>query len=88
MVLFCGSCNCRNVFTIVRGNISQVLEVNTLLGMSANRLLPKSAKAAGISFSQLLDKIIDYSLYERLNDQILEKNSENSYTNIFICDIL
>ncbi|MCT6815922.1 MAG: D-alanine--D-alanine ligase, partial [Lysinibacillus fusiformis] len=39
-----------------------VLEVNTLPGMTQNSLLPKSAFAAGISYSALLDSIIDSSL--------------------------
>jgi D-alanine-D-alanine ligase len=42
-----------------------VLEVNTLPGMTANSLLPKSAEAAGITFTQLLDRIIASSLHER-----------------------
>ncbi|WP_025722389.1 D-alanine--D-alanine ligase [Paenibacillus polymyxa] len=42
-----------------------VLEVNTLPGMTANSLLPKSAAAAGIIFTQLLDHIIASSLHER-----------------------
>ncbi|MEK5144963.1 D-alanine--D-alanine ligase [Paenibacillus sp. FSL M7-0134] len=42
-----------------------VLEVNTLPGMTANSLLPKSAAAAGITFTQLLDHIIASSLHER-----------------------
>ena len=47
---------------IVKEGIPYVLEVNTLPGMTKNSLLPKSAQAAGISFSQLLDLIIQYSL--------------------------
>ncbi|NMF01096.1 D-alanine--D-alanine ligase [Aneurinibacillus aneurinilyticus] len=42
-----------------------VLEVNTLPGMTTNSLLPKSAAAAGITFTQLLDRIITSSLHER-----------------------
>ncbi|MGG4457743.1 D-alanine--D-alanine ligase [Brevibacillus porteri] len=42
-----------------------VLEVNTLPGMTANSLFPKSAAAAGMTFSQLLDRIIASSLHER-----------------------
>ncbi|WP_042166323.1 D-alanine--D-alanine ligase [Paenibacillus gorillae] len=42
-----------------------VLEANTLPGLTKNSLLPKSASAAGISFSELLDSIIEYSLIER-----------------------
>ncbi|MCY6370136.1 D-alanine--D-alanine ligase [Clostridium ganghwense] len=39
-----------------------VLEINTLPGMTKNSLFPKSAKAKGIGFSQLLDHIIEYSI--------------------------
>ncbi|SMF85159.1 D-alanine-D-alanine ligase [Paenibacillus uliginis N3/975] len=46
-------------------DIPYVLEVNTLPGMTANSLLPKSAAAAGITFTQLLDHIISSSLHER-----------------------
>lgn len=46
---------------IKRGKI-YVLEINTLPGMTANSLFPKSAQGCGISFSELLDKIIEYSL--------------------------
>ncbi|CAI8725849.1 D-alanine--D-alanine ligase [Brevibacillus sp. IT-7CA2] len=42
-----------------------VLEVNTLPGMTANSLFPKSAAAAGMTFTQLLDRIIASSLHER-----------------------
>ncbi len=44
-----------------------VLETNTIPGMTANSLLPKSAKASGISFSSLLDKLIDLALEEHKN---------------------
>ncbi|NIK79755.1 D-alanine-D-alanine ligase [Paenibacillus castaneae] len=50
---------------ILKDGIPYVMEVNTLPGLTKNSLLPKSAKAAGISFSQLLDSIIEYSLNER-----------------------
>lgn len=46
-----------------------VLEINTLPGMTKASLLPKSAAAAGISFSSLLDQIIDHSLVERSKNQ-------------------
>ncbi|GAB1531525.1 MULTISPECIES: D-alanine--D-alanine ligase [Brevibacillus] len=42
-----------------------VLEVNTLPGMTANSLFPKSAAAAGMTFTQVLDRIIGSSLHER-----------------------
>lgn len=46
-------------------DIPYVLEVNTLPGMTAGSLLPKSAAAAGMSFTQLLDRMIACSLRER-----------------------
>ena len=41
-----------------------VLETNTIPGMTATSLLPQAAQAAGISFSQLLDRLIDLSIEE------------------------
>ncbi len=38
------------------------LEANTLPGMTSHSLLPKMAKAANISFNELIEKIIKYSL--------------------------
>lgn len=38
------------------------LEINTIPGMTATSLLPQAAKAAGISFRQLLDCIIESAL--------------------------
>ncbi len=42
-----------------------VLEINTIPGLTENSLVPKSAKAAGMEFPQLLDKIINYA-YEKV----------------------
>lgn len=39
-----------------------ILELNTIPGLTAVSLLPKAAKAAGISFPKLLDKMIEFSL--------------------------
>ena len=39
-----------------------VLETNTLPGLTKNSLLPKAASVAGLTLTQLLDKIIDSSL--------------------------
>jgi D-alanine-D-alanine ligase len=39
-----------------------VLETNTIPGMTATSLLPQAAQAAGISFSQLMDKLIALGL--------------------------
>ena len=38
------------------------LEVNTLPGMTATSLVPKMAKAVGISFEELIEKIIQLAL--------------------------
>ncbi|MBS4174416.1 D-alanine--D-alanine ligase [Bacillus sp. FJAT-49736] len=50
---------------MVKDGIPYVMEVNTLPGMTKNSLLPKSAQAAGISYSELLDMILDTSLQVR-----------------------
>jgi len=42
-----------------------VLETNTIPGMTATSLLPQAAAAAGLSFSQLLDRLIELSLEEQ-----------------------
>lgn len=41
-----------------------ILETNTIPGMTPHSLLPISAKAAGISFSELLDKLIKLGIEE------------------------
>lgn len=38
------------------------LEVNTIPGMTPTSLLPRAAEAAGMTFSQLLDRLIDLAL--------------------------
>ncbi|MCL2547575.1 MAG: D-alanine--D-alanine ligase [Symbiobacteriaceae bacterium] len=42
-----------------------LLEVNTLPGMTETSLVPDAAKAAGISYSQLIDKLITMALARR-----------------------
>jgi D-alanine-D-alanine ligase len=44
-----------------------VLEINTIPGMTPTSLLPDAAKAAGIGFSDLLDRLIAYALEGRRN---------------------
>jgi D-alanine-D-alanine ligase len=39
-----------------------VLEVNTMPGMTVNSLLPKAARAAGIPFPELLDRLVQLAL--------------------------
>lgn len=47
---------------IIKDNEPYVLEVNTLPGMTESSLFPKSAAGANISFTELLDIIIETSL--------------------------
>jgi D-alanine-D-alanine ligase len=44
------------------GDRMVTLEVNTIPGMTANSLLPKAARAAGIQFGDLLARFIDWAL--------------------------
>jgi len=39
-----------------------VLEINTIPGLTPNSLFPQEAAAAGISYSQLLDRLIELAL--------------------------
>jgi D-alanine-D-alanine ligase len=50
---------------IIRDHIIYVLETNTIPGMTAVSLFPSAAKRAGISFSQLLDRLINLALESR-----------------------
>jgi D-alanine-D-alanine ligase len=49
-------------FRLNRNNQFFCLEVNTLPGMTSTSLVPKMAKAVGISFEELIDRIIRLSL--------------------------
>jgi D-alanine-D-alanine ligase len=44
------------------GDRMATLEVNTIPGMTANSLLPKAARAAGIQFGDLLARLVDWAL--------------------------
>lgn len=48
-------------FILKNGKTPVVLEINTIPGLTPMSLLPKAAKAAGISYSGLLAKIINYA---------------------------
>lgn len=69
MAINCWKCLKCSVYSrvdmLIKNGIPYVLEINTLPGMTKNSLLPKSAAAAGISFSKLLDIIIEASLKEK-----------------------
>ncbi|MFZ5452208.1 MAG: D-alanine--D-alanine ligase family protein [Thermodesulfobacteriota bacterium] len=46
----------------IRDGVIYVLETNTIPGMTATSLFPQGAKAAGIEFPELLDKLIELAL--------------------------
>jgi D-alanine-D-alanine ligase len=47
---------------IIHDETIYVLETNTIPGMTPVSLFPLAAKTAGISFSQLLDRLIELAL--------------------------
>ncbi len=47
---------------ILKGNDIYVLETNTIPGMTPTSLLPQAAEAAGLNFSQLLDRLIELGI--------------------------
>ena len=47
---------------IVQGETVFILETNTVPGMTANSLVPLAARTAGMSLSQLVDKLIELAL--------------------------
>ena len=47
---------------MLRGSLFYILETNTIPGMTQTSLLPQAARAAGISFPELLDRIIGTGL--------------------------
>jgi D-alanine-D-alanine ligase len=55
-------CGFGRVDMIIKDNHPYVLEINTIPGLTPTSLLPQEAKAAGISYSKLLDKVIEFSL--------------------------
>jgi len=51
-------------FLLTRSGEAYCLEVNTLPGMTSTSLVPKAAKARGISFPQLVDKLVRIALHD------------------------
>jgi D-alanine-D-alanine ligase len=52
---------------ILKDNEIYILETNTIPGMTATSLLPQAAQAAGMSFSGLLDKLIELGIEAHAN---------------------
>jgi len=59
-VLGCGGMSRTDM--IIQGEDLYVLETNTIPGMTLNSLYPQAAKAAGIAFPELLDRLIELAL--------------------------
>ncbi len=49
-------------FILKENKYPVILEINTIPGLTPMSLLPKAARASGLSYSKLLDKIISYSI--------------------------
>ncbi len=49
-------------FILVDRMTPVILEVNTMPGMTANSLVPKAARVAGIPFGELLARLVDWAL--------------------------
>lgn len=57
-----GCCSYSRTDMILKNDSVYVLETNTLPGLTTNSLIPQAAKAAGLTFPHLLEKIIENSL--------------------------
>jgi D-alanine-D-alanine ligase len=62
-----------------------VLEVNTLPGMTETSLLPKAAAAAGLSYEELCQRMIDLALKRKIVDKMDEKMGDNTTFSAKIC---
>lgn len=47
---------------LIKDNTPYLLEINTIPGLTPNSLLPKEARAVGIEYPELLDKLIEMAL--------------------------
>jgi D-alanine-D-alanine ligase len=62
-----------------------VLEVNTLPGMTETSLLPKAAVAAGLSYEELCQRMIDLALKRKIVDKLDEKMGDNTTFAAKVC---
>ncbi|MFO1478523.1 MAG: D-alanine--D-alanine ligase [Verrucomicrobiota bacterium] len=63
-----GARDCARVDVMVRpGGEPVVLEVNTLPGMTPTSLLPKAARAAGMSYEELCQRLVDLAMARASN---------------------
>ena len=64
--MFWGILGCNSyvrIDMIIRDEVPYLLKVNTLLGITTQIFIPKSLMVRGLEFSELLDNIIEYSLF-------------------------
>ncbi|GAB6038783.1 D-alanine--D-alanine ligase [Fundidesulfovibrio butyratiphilus] len=61
---------------MLQGETPLILEVNTLPGMTATSLIPKSAKATGMDFDALVAKLVALGLEERRKPAGNARNNE------------
>jgi len=57
-----GCWGCSRTDMIINNGDIYILETNTIPGMTPTSLLPQAAKAAGLNFSQLLDRLIELGM--------------------------
>lgn len=57
---------------ILHDGVPYVLEINTLPGMTATSLIPRSAKSIGLDYPELVEKVIQVSLRTRERERSLE----------------
>jgi D-alanine-D-alanine ligase len=55
----------RTDFMVAKDGSPYLLEVNTLPGMTATSLLPQEALAVGLSFEQLLERLLNLGLKKK-----------------------
>jgi len=53
------------IWSPAQGDRMVALEVNTMPGMTANSLVPKAARVAGISFPELVERLVGWALADR-----------------------
>jgi len=61
-------------FFLTEENRLLVNEINTLPGFTKISMYPKMWEAAGVSYRQLIDKLIEYALQRHARDQKIEHN--------------
>jgi D-alanine-D-alanine ligase len=55
----------RTDFIVTKEGRPQILEINTLPGLTATSLVPDACAAVGISYEALVDRLVGYALARR-----------------------